>query len=162
MMMMNPAPPSGVSAKAMLTGEEYFPASFFCLRASSSWNDDIFDTDSFLRHKMIHLLRSLSLLPHWNLLIFLTCKSKYKNQRTWWVYFEKIYNLLQFIWCFISDIISKNAMYNWLNRLCLLYGKSHSMTKPMDVTFCNLPGFCQSTLAKAIQWQIPDTLTFAM
>ena len=162
MMMMNPAPPSGVSAKAMLTGEEYFPASFFCLRASSSWNDDIFDTDSFLRHKMIHLLRSLSLLPHWNLLIFLTCKSKYKNQRTWWVYFEKIYNLLQFIWCFISDIILKNAMYNWLNRLCLLYGKSHSMTKPMDVTFCNLPGFCQSTLAKAIQWQIPDTLTFAM
>ena len=154
MMMMNPAPPSGVSAKAML--------SFFCLRASSSWNDDIFDTDSFLRHKIIHLLRSLSLLPHWNLLIFLTCKSKYKNQRTWWVYFEKIYNLLQFIWCFISDIILKNAMYNWLNRLCLLYGKSHSMTKPMDVTFCNLPGFCQSTLAKAIQWQIPDTLTFAM
>ena len=69
-----PSPPSGVSAKAML--------SFFCLRASSSWNDDIFDTDSFLRHKMIHLLRSLSLLPHWNLLIFLTCKSKYKNQRT--------------------------------------------------------------------------------
>ena len=61
-----------------------------------------------------------------------------------------------------SDIILKNAMYNWLNRLCLLYGKSHSMTKPMDVTFCNLPGFCQSTLAKAIQWQIPDTLTFAM
>ena len=53
MMMMHPAPPSGVSAKAMLTGEEYFPASYFCLRASSSWNDDIFDTDSFLRHKMI-------------------------------------------------------------------------------------------------------------
>ena len=79
---LNPPPPSGMSAKAMLTGEEYFPASFFCLRASSSWNDDIFDTDSFLRHKMIHLLRSLSLLPHWNLLIFLTCKSKYKNQRT--------------------------------------------------------------------------------
>ena len=49
-------------AKAMLTGEEYFPASFFCLRASSSWNDDIFDTDSFFRHKMIHLLCSLSLL----------------------------------------------------------------------------------------------------
>ena len=81
MMIKNPAPPSGVSAKAMLTGEEYFPARFFCLRASSSWNDDIFDTDSFLRHKMIHLLHSLPLLPHWNLLIFLTCKSKYKNQR---------------------------------------------------------------------------------
>ena len=47
MITMNPAPPSGVSAKAMLAGEEYFPASFFCLRASSSWNDDIFDTDSF-------------------------------------------------------------------------------------------------------------------
>ena len=73
---------ASILSKAMLTGEEYFPASFFCLRASSSWNDDIFDTDSFLRHKMIHLLRSLSLLPHWNLLIFLTCKSKYKNQRT--------------------------------------------------------------------------------
>ena len=27
MITMNPAPPSGVSAKAMLTGEEYFPAS---------------------------------------------------------------------------------------------------------------------------------------
>ena len=77
MMMMNPSPPSGVSAKAMLTGEEYFPASFFCLRASSSWNDDIFDTDSFLRHKMIHLLHSLSLLPDWNLLIFLTCELNY-------------------------------------------------------------------------------------
>ena len=55
MMMMNPAPPSGVSAKAMLTGEEYFPASFFCLRAS---NDDIFDTDSFSRHKMMYLFKS--------------------------------------------------------------------------------------------------------
>ena len=40
MMMMNPAPPSGVSAKAMLTREEYFPASFFGLRAFSSWNEE--------------------------------------------------------------------------------------------------------------------------
>ena len=112
MMMMNPAPPSGVSAKAMLTGEEYFPASFFCLRASSSWNDDIFDTDSFLRHKMIHLLRSLSLLPHWNLLIFLTCKSKYKNQRKCWVYFEKSYNLLQFFLMFHLNVqLTKSIMF---------------------------------------------------
>ena len=34
-----------VFAKAVLTGEEYFPASFFCLRGNSSWNDDIFDTE---------------------------------------------------------------------------------------------------------------------
>ena len=68
--------------RKMFAKEEYFPASFFCLRASSSWKDDIFDTDLFLRHKIIHLLRSLSLLPHWNLLIFLTCKSKYNNQWT--------------------------------------------------------------------------------
>ena len=40
MMMMNPSPPSGVSAKAMLIGEEYFPASFFGLRAFSSWNEE--------------------------------------------------------------------------------------------------------------------------
>lgn len=33
----------------------FLPASFFCLRAS---NDDIFDTDSFVRHKMMYLFKS--------------------------------------------------------------------------------------------------------
>ena len=77
------------------------------------------------------------------------------------MFWENAQSFAMHIWCFISD---KNTMYSWLNP-SLLYGKSHfmtAMTKPMEVIFCNLPGFCQSTLGKTIQWQNPDSMTFAI
>ena len=36
------------------------------------------------------------------------------------------------------------------------------MAKPMDVTFHNIHGFYHGTMGKAIIWQNPYTMTFAM
>ena len=36
------------------------------------------------------------------------------------------------------------------------------MAKPMDVTFPNIHGFYHGTMRKAITWQNPYTMTFAM
>ena len=47
-----------------------------------------------------------------NLFIFLTCKSKYKNQRKCWIYFEKSYNLLHFFLMFHLNVqLTKSIMF---------------------------------------------------